>query len=77
MSLHLPHFALDDTKEWDPVPFLSPSSRKQDTGIGPQLKTALVIINTPIVRKDVFETIWKNCRYSSFWRKDTAYVSTY
>ncbi|KAK9900048.1 thiamine pyrophosphokinase [Cystobasidium minutum MCA 4210] len=51
-----------NVKEWNPEPFLSPrNSDSNDTStIGPQLKTALIIINTPIIRKDIFETVWKN-----------------
>lgn len=58
------HCVLSDAaKEWNPVPFLSARS---DTGQASEianLKIALVIINTPIVRKDIFETIWKNCMH--------------
>jgi hypothetical protein len=45
-------------KRWDPESFLRPQIASSTTQR--DLQTALVIINTPIVRLDVFETIWQN-----------------
>lgn len=50
----------NDAKEWNPVPFLSATNNARHASQAVELKTALVVINTPIVRKDIFETVWKN-----------------
>ena len=49
-------------KRWNPVPFLGGSSEDStpDSTAASSLETALIVINTPIIRRDVFATVWKN-----------------
>lgn len=76
-------------KRWNPVPFLggsyegSPSDSTSTAASS--LETALIVINTPIIRRDVFATVWKNAsirycadgganRVYDAFGKDDAYV---
>ena len=56
-------------KRWNPVPFLgrgsSEDSGSDSTAAASSLETALIVINTPIIRRDVFATVWKNGAHAS------------